>query len=104
MLQAEYLLGLRNAGADWHSRPFQDINDWTLGPGVFGTLSTLWGPFQVDLFVAQMNVQVVCCFSWHPATKVKDTFLLVLERGVTVSIPVIFHASTDLASDLDSTG
>lgn len=77
LVQAEYLLGLHNVEADWHSRHLSDGRDWRLDPAVFSALSTLWGPFQVDLFASRTNAQLLRCFSWHPdpGPERVDTFL-----------------------------
>lgn len=84
MVQAKYLPGLHNAEVDWHSSYLLDSSDWMLDPGVFVTLSTLWRPFQVDLFASQTNVQLVRYFSWCPdqGVEVVDAFLQDWSRGL----------------------
>ncbi|XP_044130754.1 uncharacterized protein LOC122943828 [Bufo gargarizans] len=63
---AEYLPGLHNTLADWSSRYISDSSDWKLDETVFSAISSLWGPFAVDLFASRLNTQLPRFFSWRP--------------------------------------
>ena len=64
-LQAEYLPGVANSVADFHSRNHTDGSDWMLDASVFHHLQRLW-PCQCDLFASRTNAQLESYVSWHP--------------------------------------
>lgn len=65
-LQAECLLGLTNAVADWNSRRLKDYSHWRQHPQVFKQIQALWGPLKVDIFASRLNTQLPTFFSWRP--------------------------------------
>jgi hypothetical protein len=75
-LRAEYHPGLLNTLADSLSRIQWDRSDWKLNPALFGTLSLLWGPFEIDLFASAGNAQLQRYFSRYgePPAEAADAF------------------------------
>ncbi|XP_063289994.1 zinc finger protein 724-like [Pelobates fuscus] len=52
-------------------------SDWKLDTEAFSSLSSLWGPFSIDLFASRLNTQLSRFFSWRPdpMAEAVDAFL-----------------------------
>lgn len=49
-LSAAHIPGSKNTVADRCCRIFNNHTEWMLNPKIFNKISTLWGPFDIDLF------------------------------------------------------
>lgn len=89
LVQAEYIPGLHNVRADFSSRYFSDGSDWRLSSPVFSAISSIWGPFQVDLFASRLNTQLPRFFSWRPDPHAEavDAFLQDWSGGLHYAFP-----------------
>ena len=65
-LHAEHVPGVVNVIADAESRKAVEPSDWMLDKEVFSTLQRVWGPFEVDLFAARHNAQLLRYYSFKP--------------------------------------
>ena len=65
-ITASHLPGSENIAADSKSRIFDDTTEWMLSKSVFEGISTVWGPFKVDMFASRLNAQVNDYVSYQP--------------------------------------
>ena len=65
-LHAEHIPGVYNTVADAESRQRFEQSDWKIHKGGFDRLPKVWGPYNVDLFAAQHNRQLLRYFSFRP--------------------------------------
>ena len=81
-LQAEWRPRTENDLADLLSK-LDEPDDWALQSNVFSWLSSLWGPFTVDLFASAANHQLPTYYSLHftPDTAGVDAFRFRWGRG-----------------------
>lgn len=65
-IQAEHIPGRHNKEADKESRKGADYSNWRLHPEIlFKELNSRWGSFDIDLFAARHNTQLMRFYSYH---------------------------------------
>lgn len=65
MLIPEYLPGVSNSVADYHSRHHNDSSDWMLDRSTFQNIERIWH-VDCDLFASRTNAQLPSYVSWRP--------------------------------------
>ena len=81
-LSARHIPGAQNTEADQASRQFKESVEWSLSTGVFQTISTVWGPFDIGLFASRLHNKLASYASWRPdpGAQFTDTFCFNWER------------------------
>ena len=65
-ITASHIAGKHNVIADKLSREHKVELEWKLNPNTFSLLSSVLGPFDVDLFASRVNFQFKPYISWNP--------------------------------------
>lgn len=88
-LSASHIPGSKNTVADRCSRVFNDHTEWMLNPKIFNKISTLWGPFDIDIFAPRLNKQLPKYVAWKPDPNAEfiDAFSVNLNKFYFYAFP-----------------
>ena len=65
-ITASHIPGVHNINADRLSREHDIELEWKLNPVFFNQISSLFGPFEIDLFASRVNFQMKPYAAWRP--------------------------------------
>ena len=65
-LSARHIPGAQNTEANQAPRQFKESVECSLSTGVFQTISTVWGPFDMGLIASRLNNKLASYASWSP--------------------------------------
>ena len=54
-ITAQHLPGIQNTIEDAESQTMIHRSDWQLNPVIFGRISSMWGPIEMDMFASRLT-------------------------------------------------
>ncbi len=90
-LEMQWVPRSENERADYLSKII-DNDDWGIADYVFQHLSSIWGPYDVDLFASYNNNKVARFYSrfWNPGSRGVDAFTMSWAEGNNWIVPPVY--------------
>lgn len=81
---------------------FNDHTEWMLYPKIFNKISTLWGPFDIDIFASRLNKQWPKYVAWKPDPNSEfiDAFSVNLSKFYFYAFPPWYTSLLELLVDV----
>lgn len=81
---------------------FNDHTEWMLNPKIFNKISTLWGPFDIDIFASRLNKQWPKYVAWKPDPNSEfiDAFSVNLSKFYFYAFPPWYTSLLELLVDV----